>query len=122
MAKDLETEVHTTRDAVLWLWRAHNKVNARLAGDISEDPLHPKRPFPPPTLCSDCHEGTRWNEQHSLNFLLRFYASDGLVPVAHKPCPPSEAVLGVDLERLLVLPLDLDLDRDLDLRWLGMLP
>lgn len=81
MAKDLETEVQTTRDAVLWLWRAHNKVNARLAGDISEDPLYPKRPFPPATLCSDCHEGTRWNEQHSLSFLLHFYAPDGLVPV-----------------------------------------
>ncbi|XP_050046972.1 sulfhydryl oxidase 1-like isoform X1 [Dermacentor andersoni] len=83
MAKNLDSEVQTSQDAVLWLWRVHNKVNARLAGDMSEDPMHPKQPFPPPTLCSDCHEGTRWNEQHSLSFLLHFYAPDGLVPVGN---------------------------------------
>ncbi|KAH6920236.1 hypothetical protein HPB50_028778 [Hyalomma asiaticum] len=49
----------------------------------------------------------------------RGHCGKAVASQAHKPCPPSEAVLGVDLERLLVLPLDLDLDRDLDLRWLA---
>lgn len=93
MAKDLDSEVHTTRDAVLWLWRAHNKVNARLAGDISEDPLHPKQPFPPASLCSDCREGTQWNERRSLSFLLHFYSPDGLVPVGISAVVDREAHL-----------------------------
>lgn len=96
MAKNLDSEVQTSHDAVLWLWRAHNKVNARLAGDISEDPLHPKQPFPPRTLCSDCHEGTQWNEERSLNFLLHFYASHGRVPVGSPTSDrPDLALVGV---------------------------
>ncbi|XP_077535933.1 sulfhydryl oxidase 2-like [Haemaphysalis longicornis] len=81
MAKDIESEVRTSHDAVMWLWRAHNRVNARLAGDLSEDPLHPKRPFPPPALCEDCREGSQWDEQRVVAFLLRFYAPTGVAPL-----------------------------------------
>lgn len=81
MAKNIEAEVQTSHDAVLWLWRAHNRVNARLAGDLSEDPLHPKRPFPPPELCGDCREDGQWDEQRALGFLLRFYAPGGVAPL-----------------------------------------
>lgn len=99
MAKDIESEVRTSHDAVMWLWRAHNRVNARLAGDLSEDPLHPKRPFPPPALCEDCREGSQWDEQRVVAFLLRFYAPTGVAPLGRFPL----ALLALGL--LLVLAL-----------------
>ena len=42
-------------DAVLWLWEAHNRVNQRLAKDISSDPLYPKSLFPSPKHCPYCY-------------------------------------------------------------------
>ena len=41
-ANDIESEVTDDRSAVLWLWRTHNRVNARLHGDTTEDPGYPK--------------------------------------------------------------------------------
>uniref|UniRef100_UPI00358FBB25 sulfhydryl oxidase 1-like n=1 Tax=Myxine glutinosa TaxID=7769 RepID=UPI00358FBB25 len=43
-------------EAVLWLWMIHNAINARAAGSRDEDPGFPKMLWPPPILCSDCHE------------------------------------------------------------------
>ena len=39
-------DIENYNDAVLLLWRVHNKANLRLAGDISEDPTFPKQVFP----------------------------------------------------------------------------
>ena len=78
--------VSTRADAVLWAWRAHNRVNARLA--VTEaatpgdgDPAHPKRPWPPRDLCPACAapapgpDGvtSQWNEGAVTDFLVRWY-------------------------------------------------
>ncbi|CAH8483062.1 unnamed protein product [Heterobilharzia americana] len=44
----------TSRDSVLWLSIIHNRVNKRLAGQLSEDPTAPKIQFPPVSLCPNC--------------------------------------------------------------------
>jgi len=50
-----QRDVKTRRDAELWLWRAHNRVNQRLSGDITDDPAFPKQTFPGREHCSDCY-------------------------------------------------------------------
>lgn len=87
MASNLENEVQKPEDTILWLWRAHNKVNHRLSSDINtNDPKHPKVQFPPLKLCPECHDKTKQNEDslqdekleswdilRTLNFLITFY-------------------------------------------------
>lgn len=53
-AKRHMANVTGSDEAVLWLWRAHNEVNARLAGDLTEDPVFPKRPWPTADKCREC--------------------------------------------------------------------
>ena len=81
--------------ASMWLWKAHNIVNARLAaedakeipdevklrtGDVlaKSDPSHPKVQFPPKSLCPSCYERTAggedsWDEVHVSEFLTSYY-------------------------------------------------
>lgn len=69
-------------DVVLWLWRAHNSANKRLAKDESEDPIFPKRQFPPEALCHDCQLNGIYLEDKVLEFMTRYYTdvrSDGVV-------------------------------------------
>ncbi len=40
--------------AIRWLWTVHNRVNRRLASDITADPEHPKIQFPAPGMCEEC--------------------------------------------------------------------
>ncbi|XP_019870515.2 sulfhydryl oxidase 1-like isoform X1 [Aethina tumida] len=47
-------EVASVKDAVLWLWSAHNEVNNRLHGDATEDPKFPKIQFPSQQNCPQC--------------------------------------------------------------------
>ncbi|KAL6764889.1 hypothetical protein V8C86DRAFT_1215523 [Haematococcus lacustris] len=54
----------TQKEAVMWLWHTHNKVNARLAAQeahsgvsASGDPAHPKRPWPSRLACPACWGG-----------------------------------------------------------------
>ncbi|CAN7984138.1 unnamed protein product [Ixodes hexagonus] len=92
MAAGMETKVQKPRDAVLWLWRAHNTVNQRLSGDRTEDPAAPKVPFPPASLCAQCRLSRRrsdsidwnvfWNIDRTLQFLLRFYSGDSVAAAA----------------------------------------
>ena len=56
--KLIEEEVKTYNDALLLLWRVHNKANQRLSGDISEDPVFPKLVFPSKEFCSSCYDAT----------------------------------------------------------------
>lgn len=74
MAVTFEGNVSSTEEGILWLWKAHNSVNDRLKSDSTEDPMHPKVQFPPPTLCRACHSSNgSWNEQVVLPFLKSMY-------------------------------------------------
>ncbi|KFO21492.1 Sulfhydryl oxidase 2 [Fukomys damarensis] len=81
-AESLDT-VKTADQAVLWLWRRHNAVNSRLAGQLSEDPKFPKVPWPTPDLCPACHEEIKgldsWQEGQVLAFLKQHYGSSNLI-------------------------------------------
>ena len=85
--------------ASMWLWKAHNLVNERLALEDAQeetasaqvrtgnvlakgDPAHPKIQFPPKSLCPSCLAPTGggeddWDEMHVSQFLLAYYLGDG---------------------------------------------
>eukprot|EP00794_Sanderia_malayensis_P015853 gene15853-17451_t len=83
-------------DAILWLWERHNRVNARLANDLSSDPAFPKTQFPPVELCKECRiikgnsdnvivtspgygiPETKWNKRVVLEFLKEHYGPDNI--------------------------------------------
>ncbi|KAM6182361.1 sulfhydryl oxidase 2 [Erethizon dorsatum] len=83
MAAESLDAVKSLDQAVLWLWRQHNAVNGRLAGQLSEDPKFPKVPWPTPDLCPACHEEIKgldsWHEGQVLAFLKQHYSSSNLV-------------------------------------------
>lgn len=74
MTSTIKNNVSSFDDAVLWLWSAHNKVNQRLAGDISEDPMHPKILFPLQAQCQTCRQNDEWNKTEVLAYLKRKYS------------------------------------------------
>ena len=82
--KAIEREVKSADDAVLWLWKAHNVVNKRLGGDISDDAVFPKERFPNKAHCSDCYNSRvagsdGWREyriKSVLHFLHEMYAME----------------------------------------------
>ncbi|XP_053360887.1 sulfhydryl oxidase 1 [Clarias gariepinus] len=83
MAQESMKFVPSLNAAVLWLWSRHNRVNARLAGDLSEDPHFPKIQWPPPELCPACHslEDNRehvWDKDKVLVFLRNYYSAQNL--------------------------------------------
>lgn len=76
-------------EAALWLWKAHNEVNQRLAGDSTEDPAFPKMQYPSKEICPQCyqpvlkfeggttpdsHSTIQWNMEEVLYFLRRIYS------------------------------------------------
>ena len=84
-------EIVTARDAQLWLWRAHNEVNARLAareargeGAGSGDPAFPKAQWPAYAACEACREvaagageAVRWDEEAVAAFLTVYFHGVG---------------------------------------------
>uniref|UniRef100_A0A2P2I507 Sulfhydryl oxidase n=2 Tax=Hirondellea gigas TaxID=1518452 RepID=A0A2P2I507_9CRUS len=81
-ALDAETMIKSHDDSIMWLWKGHNEVNKRIAGDASEDRKHPKVQFPPKTLCPKC-----WSEDNNtesfklsevLQYLKKIYAKDSI--------------------------------------------
>ena len=95
MAKTIRAEVTSHDDAIIWLWKGHNQVNARLRKDTSTDPVHPKIQFPPPTMCQECRSPTtaedtivtdpgfgvekvNWNKRVVLEFLKEHYSPDNI--------------------------------------------
>lgn len=67
--------VRSKDEAVLWLWRAHNQVNARLSGDDTEDPEHKKIQYPAVEHCSACrYVNNSWNEEEVLRYLKTKYS------------------------------------------------
>uniref|UniRef100_A0A9J8DAV8 Sulfhydryl oxidase n=1 Tax=Cyprinus carpio carpio TaxID=630221 RepID=A0A9J8DAV8_CYPCA len=80
MAQESMDHVTTLSSAVLWLWSRHNRVNNRLAGELSEDPHFPKIQWPSPELCPSCHGLKKtgehsWNQEDVLTFLRNYYSS-----------------------------------------------
>ncbi|KAI1725012.1 erv1 / alr family domain-containing protein [Ditylenchus destructor] len=70
-----EQRVRHVHDMVMYLWRAHNIVNNRLHGDVTEDPQFLKYQFPPLFLCPSCHAGGHFSRRQVRNFLLRYYSN-----------------------------------------------
>ncbi|VDM94914.1 unnamed protein product [Thelazia callipaeda] len=71
-----EQRVKTTYDAMFYLWRAHNIVNARLHDDkATEDPQFQKRQFPPVFLCSICHSNGMFRRKNVRDFLVNYYST-----------------------------------------------
>lgn len=83
MTSNLESELRHSNSSVLWLWKAHNVVNARLAGSSTEDPNSPKIQFPGKATCRSCRreggEENEWQEREVLKFLQNHYHSANLV-------------------------------------------
>lgn len=89
-------DVVSKRDAVLWLWRAHNKVNTRIGKEGSEakpdnpSPL-PKIQWPTVELCPSCRvpdlqaddHNITWADDEVYAFLLRFYGTSQPVALHH---------------------------------------
>lgn len=72
-------DVHSKDEAVLWLWRAHNEVNARLSGDNTEDPEHKKIQYPAAEHCPACrYVNNSWNEEEVLRYLKVKYSYDSI--------------------------------------------
>ncbi|KAF7636504.1 Sulfhydryl oxidase [Meloidogyne graminicola] len=68
--------VHKPEEVILWLWRGHNKVNKRLKGEPSEDPMFPKQQFPSESICSDCRNSDgNFDEEKVLKLLLNYYTN-----------------------------------------------
>lgn len=69
-------QVKNKDEAILWLWRAHNEVNRRLAGDATEDPEHKKIQYPSRNDCPSCRDAyNNWIESNVLTYLKRKYSS-----------------------------------------------
>jgi len=112
MAVTMEGNVSSHDDSVLWLWKAHNKVNARLHLDPTEDPHHPKIQFPNPEMCSDCwKEGQTWDTPGVLNFLHGMYKNISYIlpeelvledNALKTKAPPSSAPLNKSIDVLIV--------------------
>lgn len=74
-AKNKIFDVRSRNEAVLWLWRAHNQVNARLSGDDTEDLEHKKIQYPAAEHCPACrYVNGSWNEEEVLRYLKIKYS------------------------------------------------
>ncbi|KAI6660952.1 Oxidase 1 [Oopsacas minuta] len=88
MSTRLELQITTDREAVMWFWIAHNKINERLKDDSSTDPIAPKIQFPPQDICPSCRfsapilnptsevfslNSVTWNTTEVHNFLMSYY-------------------------------------------------
>ena len=82
--------VVSRRDAAIWAWGAHNRVNGRVAGAEAEagdgDPKHPKQPWPSSAACPACRapapgpDGSpQWNGDAVYAYLVKYYAPAGAV-------------------------------------------
>ncbi|XP_052789721.1 sulfhydryl oxidase 2-like [Mya arenaria] len=80
MTKTITVGDRKPSGSILWLWQAHNKANARLRGDITEDPKYPKLQFPPKTLCPECQSDTGvFIKSHVFDFFVKFYGKSAII-------------------------------------------
>lgn len=76
MASTMPGNVSSIDQSILWLWKAHNTVNKRLANDVTEDPVHKKVQFPSEHACPKCRNSDHeWIEQNVLEFLKSMYSN-----------------------------------------------
>ncbi|KAG6545684.1 hypothetical protein Mapa_012869 [Marchantia paleacea] len=82
MSASAADTVTTRRTLALWLWRAHNEVNKRLAEEDIVNKVQPSRPkiqWPPKRMCTSCrkHGDTddefEWDEDEVYFFLRKIY-------------------------------------------------
>ncbi|KAL7260371.1 hypothetical protein ACSBR1_006105 [Camellia fascicularis] len=80
MCSSVSTPFNKTRDFVLWLWSAHNKVNERLMKEESSlgtgDPKFPKFIWPSKQLCPSCFLAPSridWDRDEVFKFLASYY-------------------------------------------------
>ncbi|KAF4112867.1 sulfhydryl oxidase 2 [Onychostoma macrolepis] len=108
MAQESLNQVKSVDDAVLWLWRKHNQVNARLTGSMSEDPMFPKTQWPTPDLCPTCHEEQEglhvWNEQMVLAFLRQHYGASNISPKYSSNSQPEPGPPAPDKPKAITKP------------------
>lgn len=85
----------TSKDqAVLWLWSAHNEVNQRLSGDVTEDMNHLKIQFPAEDDCHVCYKKTGdWDKTEVLEFLRRHYGNDHVNDLGMEQLPRGPLML-----------------------------
>ncbi|XP_044253532.1 sulfhydryl oxidase 1-like [Tribolium madens] len=66
--------VSSFEEGLLWLWEAHNVVNERLKGDITEDPVFRKEQFPARLQCPECYEEDgSWRRRKVFEYLKKMY-------------------------------------------------
>ncbi|XP_023948051.1 sulfhydryl oxidase 1 isoform X2 [Bicyclus anynana] len=95
-------DVKDNDKAVLWLWISHNEVNLRLAGDVTEDPEHPKIQFPSVTQCPECRQDRgAWNLPAVYDYLQKIYGAINIQDArptksaAGSPSPLSNLDIGM---------------------------
>lgn len=94
-------DVKENDKAVLWLWISHNEVNLRLAGDLTEDPEHPKIQFPSIAKCPQCRQARgAWNLPAVYQYLQELYGAENIqyfrrVQSAAPPSPFSNLDIGM---------------------------
>ncbi|XP_067009064.2 sulfhydryl oxidase 1 isoform X2 [Anabrus simplex] len=77
--KSMYANVTGPDESILWLWSAHNQANKRLAGDMTEDPQHPKVQFPTRESCPACRSSDgRWVKKQVLIFLKQMYSKKNI--------------------------------------------
>ena len=76
---NFRTQLTSPESSVLYLWRLHNQINARLAQDKFADPHFPKQQFPSKQQCPQCSDHNAiFNESRVFEFLLKFYGKQTL--------------------------------------------
>lgn len=91
-SEGLEDSLTGLTSSVLWLWKTHNSVNKRLAGDASQDPHHPKLQFPSKSVCPNCYAANQsidkkivsdnnevFDEKEVFHYLLRHYRPESII-------------------------------------------
>ncbi|XP_051144700.1 sulfhydryl oxidase 2-like isoform X2 [Andrographis paniculata] len=87
MCSSVSNPFKKSRDLILWLWKAHNKVNERLmkeeASADTGDPMFPKMIWPARQLCPSCYRSKSskdddkneidWDEDEVYKFLIGYY-------------------------------------------------
>lgn len=75
----IEKNIDRNEDVFLYLWKAHNLVNARLRGRETEDIRFPKYQFPGKFLCEDCRlvadDENSFSQPAVEKFLLQYYTA-----------------------------------------------
>jgi thiol oxidase len=90
MSTTMRGNVSSFDDSILWLWKAHNSANQRLAGDETEDPTHPKVQFPTDKMCPNCtSQNGSYNEQAVLEFLKGMYHNISFMLLTDLPSTPK---------------------------------